>query len=118
MFKLFISGMHPSNILQGLTHPEHDRQRRDTFSAECDAYDIAMANPGIRRHVPDFFGRVEISDVLDENGISMAMNYLLDCCYSIEYVNGNEMKLGFYAEESCPPHVVELLRQMKTAGIS
>jgi len=76
-----------------------------------------MAYPRIRDHVPHFYGHVEVSDVLGENRDSIAGRYLLDCCYSLEYVNGNELKLGFYAGQACPPHIDKLLKHMEAAGI-
>ena len=117
LFKLFINGKHPSNVSQGLTHPDHDGQRRRTFAAECEAYEIAMSHPRIRRHVPQFYGRVEVNDVVDQRGNSVANDYLLDCCYSLEYVSGNERKLGVYVGGEHPQHLAELLKDMDAAGI-
>jgi len=116
-FKLFISGAHPSNLSQGLTNPVHDLQRRNTFTAECEAYEIAMADPRISCHVPHFYGRAEVNDILDERGNSIATDYLLDCSYSMEYLSGTDMKLGSYAGQNYPPHIAEFLKDMEASGI-
>jgi hypothetical protein len=31
-----LAGTHPSNVAQGLINPDHDRQRGETFAAECE----------------------------------------------------------------------------------
>lgn len=118
VFKLFINCSHPTNVSQWLTMPEHDKQRRDTFDTECDAYEIALKHPSILLHVPHFYGRVEISDVLDQEGNSVACHYLLDCCYAIEYLDGDDVKLGSYSDEDIPPHLRDFIMAMQAVGIA
>jgi hypothetical protein len=88
VLKQFISGRHESNTSQGLTTPSDDIRRFRTFVWECDAYEVAIRDPRLQLHVPRFYGRQKINDVVDENGTSIARFYLLDCCYELEYVEG------------------------------
>jgi hypothetical protein len=120
--KLFISRNHRTNVNQELTTPEHfkrarDKRRQQTFVSEYEAYEIAMKDPFLRNHIPQFFGRVEISDVLDNEGRSVSDWYLLDCCYALEYIEGDDVKLSECRRRGWR-HISELEEALQEAGIS
>lgn len=117
LLKLFISGKHPRNISQWLTKPEHDEHRRATFASQSQAYEIAMQCASIRNHVPQYFGHVEVSGVWDADGKDVSDQYLLDCCYEVKYIRGEEVKLAVYRSGGTPPHLVECVKAMLAAGI-
>ena len=41
VYKLFVSGAHPTNALQWLNRREDEERRRNTFQSQCKAYEIA-----------------------------------------------------------------------------
>jgi hypothetical protein len=88
VYKLFIGFRHDTTASQGLTDPEkNDHRRRKTFDSECRAYEIAAQAAFLRDHIPHSFRRCEIADVTEYGG-SVADDYLLPCCYCMEYIEG------------------------------
>jgi hypothetical protein len=112
VYKLFASGQYPTNVRQRLTRPEDDSRRRNTFLSECAAYQRAGQHPYLRNHVPRFFGQFVIQDVT-EGDQSVAHNYILECCYAMEYITGVATKLGGYR----PEHIQRALSAFLEAGI-
>src|SRR5437773_5774062 len=94
VFKLFISDKHKTNTDQWLK-PSLERIRR-TFESECQAYRLAHEHPFLTKHVPAFFGTVQVGDVIGPNGKSIKDQYLLEFCYSTELVRGYAEKLSAY----------------------
>jgi hypothetical protein len=92
VYKLFIGFRHHTTVSQGLTDPEDDHRRRKTFDSECRAYEIAAQDSFLRDHIADSFRRCEIADVFEYGG-SVGSNYLLHCCYAMEYIEGAAVKL-------------------------
>lgn len=92
VYKLFIGFRHDTTVSQGITDPEDDHRRRKTFDSECRAYEIAAQDAFLRDHIPHSFRRCEIADVIDYNE-SVAADYLLPCCYGMEYIEGEAAKL-------------------------
>jgi hypothetical protein len=62
--------------------------RRTVFNAEKAAYEIAANNHAIRPFVPTFHGVIEIGQVMDSDGNDISERYLLDCCYVVDFVDG------------------------------
>lgn len=112
--KLFISVCHETNVKQGLTDPEDHRRRETTFESECRAYETAAHDPFLRAHIPHSFRRCAIADVIG-HGESVAANYLLGCCYAMEYIEGSAAKLVMVKHL---PHIGEALRAFRRAGIA
>jgi len=84
-YKLFLSG--PP------VPPKQSREGRiATFHAQCRAYELASGDAYLRDHIPTFFGRQLIEDLIDENGQSLKRDYLLECCYAMEILTGEETK--------------------------
>jgi hypothetical protein len=116
VYKLFVSGKHPTNESQGLTRPQDNDRRRNTFMSECEAYDRAAQHPFLRDHISQSFRRCVVEDVTGPAG-SVADRYMLDCCYAIEYIEGVPRKLGELFIESRPDHIRKALRAFREAGI-
>lgn len=116
VYKLFISGRHPTNISQDLTRPEDDGRRRKTCMSECKAYDRAAQHSFLCNHIAQSFCRCVVEDVTDPAG-SVADRYILDCCYAMEYIEGVPMKLGNLFIESRPYHIRKALTAFREAGI-
>lgn len=94
VYKLFVSGTHPTNTSHGLTRVEDDVRRHNTFQSECAAYAIASRHPYLRDHVPGFHGTVVVGDVQDGIGHSVGQQYVLDHCYAMDFIAGDALKSG------------------------
>ncbi len=70
--------------------PRHTEEgRRKTFASQCQAYALAARDGFLRDHVASFYGTCGIEDVIDIDGCSLRQDYLLDCCYVLEVLNGD-----------------------------
>jgi hypothetical protein len=112
IYKVFVGPKHPSK-----GYPIDDEQRRrQTFEAECHAYSIAMQYPDLSQHVPRFFERVNIEDILSSQNTSARGEYLIDCSYRMEFIDGGEPeKIG--ACRSAYPYIEQAERAFKQAGV-
>ena len=63
------------------------------FNSEVDAYKITQNVKELQRYVPEFYGTVNVEKVEDENCKDVSNLYLLNCCYSMEFINGHFYKL-------------------------
>jgi hypothetical protein len=92
VYKLYIGVRHHTNVSQGLKDPEEDQGRQKTFDSECRAYEIAEEDTFLPDRIPHSFRHCEIADVIEDDE-SIAINYLLPCCYAMEYIEGEAIKL-------------------------
>jgi hypothetical protein len=116
VYKLFISGKHPTNQSQDLTEPEDDDRRQKTFVSECEAYRLASKHSFLAKHVPRFFRPCVIHDVVGSAG-SVAEQFMLDHCYSMEYIDGVPVEIGELFAGNCPVHVERALQAFRECGI-
>lgn len=68
--------------------PQEDREGRGAFRREQIAYTNVMRFVDLRPHVPEFFGTPQISDVLEEDGRSVANRYHLDSALELAFIEG------------------------------
>jgi hypothetical protein len=66
--------------------------RRLTYQHQREAYERASCDPFLKHHIATFYGQAAIEDVIDTDGRSIKEEYLLDCCYVVEVVGGDETK--------------------------
>lgn len=92
--------------------PDEIHEHRKVYEAELDAYVIAMRDPEIRQHVPAFFGPVAVADIIGSHGKSSAGAFMLDCAFSIAFVEGTPIDLY-----DPPEHVRAFFQRMHDAGI-
>ncbi len=116
VYKLFTSGSHRTNSTQGLDRPQDDERRRKIFLSECSAYDVATKHAFLSEHVPAFFGRREIRDVIDSR-VSVAHCYRLDLCYAMAYVESTPVKLGPHLHAALPRHIASALQEFVNLNI-
>ena len=114
-YKLFVSGLHPTNVSQNLARPVDDDRRRKTFLSECEAYERAALHPLLRDHIPRFFHQCEVANVTEAGG-SVGCRYLLNCCYAMEFIAGVDTKLGELSG-NLPNHIEKALDAFHEAGI-
>jgi hypothetical protein len=76
------------------------------FEAQCEAYRLAQSDPVLKWHIPIFYGQSTVTDVLDEHDESIVSRYMLDRCYSISFLEGEEEKVI-----TCPRPEVKAIRE-------
>ena len=108
--KLFKGHCHPSISREG--RQVRDGVRRLVFQDEIKAYEIASRSPILRRYVPEFFGVVRVDGVSDASGNDLSHLYLLDCCYSMELIEGDAIDF-----DPSKPDVDEIVREFAAEGI-
>jgi hypothetical protein len=97
VYKLFISYKHdPLNPGRG---PIEDELRREEFKSEIAAYERIFKSDQLRKFIPEFGGKVKVSEVVDQNGKVISERYLLDCCYKLEIVAGKHLKFQHAPQE-------------------
>src|SRR5580704_17567751 len=89
VFKVFVGPKHPSKGYAA----DDEQRRRNTFEAEYRAYSIVSQDPALSAHAPGLFEKSIVDDVLDHNGISVRGHYLIDCCYRMQFIAGDEHKI-------------------------
>ncbi len=103
----------------GLPDPlekDYSLMRRAVCDSEIAAYCLLQSHADLARHAPKFFGRTTVSDVLNSEGHSTKHDYLLDCCYSMSRIEGQDEKISGGREDL--PHVAQLLGRFRQIGIS
>jgi hypothetical protein len=72
--------------------------RRRVFECQCEAFQLASADPILRNHIAAFYGSCVIEDVLDVAGKSIISSYLPDCCYALELIGSDGVDSKVTAE--------------------
>src|SRR5579862_3198108 len=103
-FKLFLA--YPT--------PHSEEKRRSTFQSQCEAYSRAASDASLRSHVPIFFGPHPIGDVIDKEGKSIKQNYMTDCCYVLEALDGPHEKVLAVRDQF--DHLIEAYRIFSQKG--
>jgi hypothetical protein len=67
---------------------------RAVWDCECMAYEILKENPYECQFVDHYLNRVQAADVIDSNGQTIALDYHLDCGYSMRRIVGEPTKWG------------------------
>jgi hypothetical protein len=96
---------------------DHDVVLRAVWDAECAAYEMLAGRSELARYTPRYFGRLRISDVLNESGESVGEEYLLDCAYRLQRVPGRDVKVGWLQGEAIFPKVDAFLDLLNEIGI-
>jgi hypothetical protein len=114
--KVFRKQQH--NNLLGDDHGEHELVlRRAVFQAERDAYFIATHNDAIRPFVPAYHGPTRVGRVLVAAGEDISDRYLLDCCYVIDFVDGEAAKLTQNLANQ-HPHLLAVTQAFAENGVN
>ena len=99
---------------KGYEHPW--RTRVNVFQYQCEAYKIAASDSYLKDHIAAFFGPCTLEDVIDEAGASVKDQYILDCCYMVEVVRGNEAKVTS-PEASMYKHIQRAIKRFDELGV-
>jgi hypothetical protein len=91
VYKLYISAANRRCNHDRPSHLENEL-RRINFQSELKVWEIASTRQDLRELTPVFYGRVQITNVIDQHGKDISNLYLPDCCYSMEWIRGNAQK--------------------------
>ena len=98
--------------------PRRTREgRREIFNRQCEAYNTAASFAFLAQHIPQFFGTVEVEDVISVNGESIKDDFLLDCCYVTELVEGVENKVTDAVVLEQYPHIGDERKRLENYRI-
>jgi hypothetical protein len=78
-------------------------------------------DPCLKHHVATFHGRACVEDVIDMEGKSIKELFLLDCCYGLEILTGDETKTASkltLSEIENFAHVKDAADKFRELGIS
>jgi len=94
-YKLFISYNHPN--LNGTCKEEigefkTNEYRKKVFKTEIKAYYLVQKSSLLKAHTPKYFGVITADKVFDKDS-NVTYQYLTDCCYKIEFIDGCVNKL-------------------------
>ena len=95
-YKLFKSYNHPDLSGTGKEQigiAKTNQYRQKVFETERDAYVKIQDSFLLKQFTPKFYGQTSIKKVVTNN-IDVSSNYLLDCCYTIEFIVGKDNKLN------------------------
>jgi hypothetical protein len=67
---------------------------RAVWDCECKAYEILKEDPLECPLVDHYLNRVQATDVIDSKGQSVALDYHLDCGYSMSHIAGESTEWG------------------------
>jgi hypothetical protein len=94
--KIFKSYLHPDFDGTGkneIGEEKTNEYHRKVFKSQINAYNSAQYSNLLLNHIPKFYGERKL-DFVYENGIDVSNQFLLDCCYQIELICGEEGKLN------------------------
>ena len=91
VYKLYISATNP-RCNHGRPHHLENELRKINFQSELEAWEIVSNREDICELTPIFYGKVQIQSVVDQQYKDISDLYLLDCCYSLEWIKGNAQK--------------------------
>jgi hypothetical protein len=84
--------------------PSGDEARvRRVFASEVTAFERAASCVEANALAPQFFGVKSVESVLDERGLEISHDFLLDCAYEMEFIAGTFIKLGALSLEKSLP---------------
>jgi len=82
---------------------------------ECRAYSVALADPFLRRHIPQCEAPVTVQTVVAPDGADRSTRYLLTHGLKMERLSGTDVKLSSISP--LPPHLCELRDRFTAAGL-
>ena len=97
-------------------NPRATEVSRSAFKAETQAYIIAASTPSLACHIPEYFGVQPIAGVLDAVGRNGGHRYLLDHCYAIQQLTGEE-RAAFGVPDERLREVEDLLDEFDRCGV-
>lgn len=76
-----------------------DEHVNAVFQSEVKAYQVATQSETLRTVVPEFFGAITCSQVLDANGVDISKSFHLAFAYKMRRVEGHFRKCGLLDDD-------------------
>jgi hypothetical protein len=94
--KLFKSYNHPD--LDGTGKEDEGETkvndfRRKVFETELEAYHRVQSSSLLRKHTPAFYNQIQTGEIINGD-TNVTEHYLSNCCFEIEFIDGNHVKIG------------------------
>jgi hypothetical protein len=86
-------------VYRRVANVQEDKEGRGLFRREEIAYTNVMRFEDLRPHVPAYYRRPVIEEILNERGNSVAANYHLDCSLELDFVPGECLKFHELPDE-------------------
>lgn len=82
-----------------LVPADNDAVIRATWDEECGCYELLASHPELEKYAAKYFGRVSVTEVLDDRGKSVLSDYVPDCAFELEFVPGVAEKIIYLSED-------------------
>lgn len=115
VYKLFVSDSE-DGVQRSRSTAQLNLIRRENFMAEVEAYRIAEADPILSTHTPRFWGVTQAASVHDLSGRLVSDQYLLDACYVVQRLEGQDEKID-PRSDFAPAHIKAFAQRCKDLGI-
>lgn len=89
---------------------------RRRFYSELAAYAIVQLHSELVALTPTFYGQCHIASVLDKDDADLSSQFLLDCAYEMELLQGQFTKIGAIHDAPNREHVVTIFRNACVFG--
>lgn len=87
-YKIFKSFRHPNCDAEDGFEDKFNAYKRCVFNSEVEAY-MLISKSDIVHYFPRYYSNTVIEKVFDENGKDISYQFLLDCCLTLDLVNGS-----------------------------
>lgn len=87
-------------------------QIKNIFESEIEAYKIISSNNELKKYIPIFEGKCDVSKIIDIDGKDISENFYIDCAYKMEFIDGTLNKSYGCESGKCP-----ILIAFKNAGV-
>ena len=127
--KLFKSYDHPQlngtgkqEIGEFKTHEYHTK----VFETEIKAYELVQQSELLKKYTPQYYGTTSVVKIT-ENGNDITHQFLKNCCFSIEFIDGYEKKVSLirndtallnYLENNLGLNLAEIIKEFNRLGIN
>jgi len=94
-YKLFKSYNHPDlngTCKEEIGEDKTNEYRKKVFKTEIKAYDLVQKSSLLKAYTPKYYGVITADKVFDKDN-DVTYQYLTNCCYKMEFIDGCENKL-------------------------
>ncbi|MEP7195447.1 MAG: hypothetical protein ABI851_02940 [Saprospiraceae bacterium] len=92
-YKLFKSFEHPKSDTYNYNKEQFNKFRREVYNSEREAYEL-IQNSNLKEYFPAYYANTKINAVLDNCRQDISNQFLLDCCLTLELIQGESYKLN------------------------
>lgn len=86
-YKIFKSFRHPKCDAEDGFENKFNAYKRCVFNSEVEAYKL-ISKSEIAHYFPKYYSKTVIEKIFDENGKDISYQFLLDCCLTLDLIDG------------------------------